>query len=291
LAALLAIVVCLAWPARADAQARRGRVVHVRPVRTHVVLAGGYYGGFYDPFWFSDPWYGYYGYPGPWGYPAPFPYRYNMDPGASLRLEVKPQDAEVYVDGYYAGIVDDFDGVFQRLPVTPGEHEIELFLDGYRSVQQKVYATPRNTFKLKYAMEKLGPGEQSEPRPQPANPPQAAAPPPQVMPPQAPPSGRGPGGRRLPPPPPQAAGAPRTADASAYGTLSIRVQPAEADVLIDGEKWRGPEAQDRLMVEVPEGRHMVEIQKTGYRTYVTDVQVRRGETTTLNVSLRTQDER
>jgi PEGA domain len=110
------------------------------------------------------------------------------------------------------------------------------------------------------------------------------------MPPQAPPPGRGPGGRPLPPAP-QAPGTPRTADASAYGTLSIRVQPAEADVLIDGERWRGPEAQDRLMVEVPEGPHKVEIQKTGYRTYVTDVQVRRGETTTLNVSLRTQDER
>src|SRR5436309_13065679 len=87
-----------------------------------------------------------------------------MDPGASLRLEVKPQEAEVYVDGYYAGIVDDFDGVFQRLPVTPGEHEIELYLDGYRSVRQKVMASPRNTFKLKYTMERLGAGGQQEPR-------------------------------------------------------------------------------------------------------------------------------
>jgi hypothetical protein len=62
-------------------------------------------------------------------------------------------------------------------------------------------------------------------------------------------------------------------------------------VLIDGEKWRGPEVQDRLIVDVAEGRHTVEIQKSGYRSYVTDVQVRRGDTTPLNVSLRTQDER
>jgi hypothetical protein len=290
LVALLASVVCLAWPARADAQAGRGRVVHVRPVRTHVVFAGGYYGGFYDPFWFSDPWYGYYGYPGPWGYPPPYGRYYNMDPGASLRLEVKPQDAEVYVDGYYAGVVDDFDGVFQRLPVTPGEHDLELYLDGYRSVRQKVYATPRNTFKLKYTMERLGAGDQQEPRPQSPNAPQAVvAQPPQPMPPQTPPAGRGPV-RRLPPSPPQAPGAPRSAEASAYGTLSIRVQPAEADVLIDGEKWRGPEAQDRLIVEVAEGRHTVEVQKPGYRSYMTEVQVRRGDTTTINVSLRTQNE-
>jgi len=68
------------------------------------------------------------------------------------------------------------------------------------------------------------------------------------------------------------------------------VQPAEADVLIDGEKWRGPEAQDRLIVEVAEGRHTVEVQKPGYRSYMTEVQVRRGDTTTINVSLRTQNE-
>jgi hypothetical protein len=283
LAALLAGVIFLAWPARADAQVRRGRIVRAVPVRTHVVIAGGYYGGFYDPFWFYDPWYGYHG---PWGYPPPFPYRYYYDPGASLRLEVKPEEAEVYVDGYYAGVVDEFDGVFQRLPVTPGEHEIELYRDSYRSVRQKVYATPRNTFKLKYTMERLAAGEQQEPRPEPASRPPAGAPP-QSMP---PPAGGGPGGRRLPPLPPQAPGAPRAGETSAYGTLSIRVQPADADVLIDGEKWRGPEVQDRLIVEVTEGRHTVEIQKAGYRTYVTDVQIRRGETSTLNVSLRNQNE-
>jgi len=68
------------------------------------------------------------------------------------------------------------------------------------------------------------------------------------------------------------------------------VQPADADILVDGEKWRGPDAQDRLVVEVAEGRHTIEIQKSGYRTYVTDVEVRRGDTTTVNVSLRTQNE-
>jgi hypothetical protein len=66
------------------------------------------------------------------------------------------------------------------------------------------------------------------------------------------------------------------------------VQPGDADVLVDGERWRGPAGQERLIIEVPEGRHTVEIQKSGFRTYVTEVDVRRGETTPLNVSLRTQ---
>jgi len=281
----IAALLISVWPARADAQ------WHRRPGRASVVVVGAYY----DPFWAYDPWYGFYDYQYPYGPYPPFRYPYYAyDRGGSIRLEVKPKEAEVYVDGYYAGVVDDFDGMFQRLSVEPGEHEIELYLDGYRAVKQRVYVTPRHTFKLKYTMEKLGPGEQPEPRPEPPNPPtpQAGAQPPTPrMPPTAP--GRGPAGRRTPPPPQSPApGQPGTQrpDTSAYGSIAIRVQPADADILVDGEKWRGPDAQDRLVIEVAEGRHTIEIQKSGYRTYVTDVEVRRGDTTTVNVSLRTQNE-
>ena len=84
--------------------------------------------------------------------------------------------------------------------------------------------------------------------------------------------------------------APRPGDASMYGSLAIRVQPADAEILIDGETWRGPDSQDRLIVDVAEGPHTVEIRKAGYRTYVTQVNVRRGESTPLNVSLRAQED-
>ncbi len=292
--ALVALVVVFGLTSNAEAQRRGGRVV----VAPRVVVGGGFYSPYYyDPFW--DPWYGYsyaYQYPwGPYGYP---PYRgYRMDAGASLRLEVKPKEAEVYVDGYYAGIVDDFDGTFQRLSVTPGEHEIELFLDGYRTVHQKVYVTPRKTFNVKYSMERLAAGEQPEPRPQPEEPPpgsQAGPPRRGEMPPpmpQEPPQGRAPARRPQPMPPQQPREMPRAGtQAGGYGTLAIRVQPGDAEVMIDGEKWRGPSAQDRLVVDVAEGSHTVQISKAGYRTYVTDVQVRRGETSPLNVSLRSQEE-
>jgi hypothetical protein len=214
---------------------------------------------------------------------------------------VKPKEAEVFVDGYYAGIVDDFDGTFQRLNVSPGEHEIELWLDGYRTVRQKVYLTRDNTFKVKYQMERLAAGQAPEPKPQPLAPPQDGNQP-RMQPPQAMP--RGPMTRRMPPPPPmppqqQPPDDPRGPDAPrgpdgprggqrnlAYGTLAIKVQPGDAEVSIDGENWRGPGQQDRLTVEVAEGSHTVEIRKSGYRTYVTQVDVRRGQTTPLNVSLR-----
>ena len=73
-----------------------------------------------------------------------------------------------------------------------------------------------------------------------------------------------------------------------YGTVAIRVQPVDAEVSIDGENWRGPGGADRLMIEIAEGSHTVESRKPGFRTYVTQVEVRRGETATLNVSLRSE---
>src|SRR5207244_4643621 len=73
-------------------------------------------------------------------------------------------------------------------------------------------------------------------------------------------------------------------------TITSLVQPNDAEILIDGERCRVPDAQESLVVGVAEGRHTNEVQKSGFRTYVTEVQVRRGETTTVNVSLRTQDE-
>ena len=74
----------------------------------------------------------------------------------------------------------------------------------------------------------------------------------------------------------------------AYGSLAIRVQPNDAEISIDGEPWRAPGGQERLIVEVAEGSHTVEIRKSGYRTYVTQIEVRRGGTTPLNVSLRSE---
>jgi PEGA domain len=266
------------FTATSNAQVYRGH--------SRVVVVGGYYRPyFYDPFWFN-PWFGYqwgWGYP-PYPYPGPY-----LAPDASVKLEVKPNKAEVYVDGYYAGIVDDFDGAFQRLHVAPGEHELELYLDGYRAVKQKIYLTADNTFKVKYALEKLGAGEQAEPRPQPPNPPPAAQGAPPMPPPGYPPAQQPPPGsvRRVPSGPPQPGGEPRGGPQGAYGSLAIRVQPNDAEISIDGEPWRGP-GQERLVVEVAEGSHTVEIRKSGYRTYVTQVDVRRGATTPLNVSLRSE---
>jgi hypothetical protein len=83
---------------------------------------GGRYGSFYDPFYPWDGGYGAYGYPSS-------SYGYGLE--GSLRLKIKPRDAQVFVDGYYVGLVDDFDGVFQRLEIEAGPHRIEVRAPGF----------------------------------------------------------------------------------------------------------------------------------------------------------------
>jgi hypothetical protein len=184
-----------------------------------------------------------------------------------------PREAEVYVDGYLVGTVDDFDGWSQRLRIQPGEHEIEIYLEGHRSVRQKMLFRPGETYKIRATLEKLGPGEEAAVRPAPA--PGAATParePAYPLPPD----------RGYPAPPPHA---PARTPQRGFGTLSIRVQPTDAVVVVDGERWDRPDGDPRLSVELSAGSHQVEVRKDGHKPYVSNVQVRSGEVTTLNVSL------
>lgn len=93
---------------------------------------------------------------------AQFPF---FDHGSGLRFQVEPAETEIFIDGYYVGRVDDYDGFFQRLRFPPGEHEIELYLGGYRSVQQKVLVQPGATFRVRHAMAALQPGDTPDARP------------------------------------------------------------------------------------------------------------------------------
>jgi hypothetical protein len=215
--------------------------------------------------------------------PAPYGYPYRFAAESNVRLDIKPKQAAVYVDGYFAGQVDDFDGVFQRLHVMPGQHELIVYLAGYHSLHEQLYLSPNATRKISAKMEPLRAGEPNDPMPEPVNPPadEFQAPPPERMPPPRP------GARRIPPPPPENGGPSSTSSTSSPGgTVAIRVQPAATEVLIDGERWTSPAQEDgRLLVQLSEGRHVLTIHRSGYRDFSTDVDVRRGETTPINVSL------
>jgi hypothetical protein len=247
-----------------EAQAQRHRGVHSGGGRSVVVV-----GGFFHRPWFYDPWYGW-GYPYGW-YPPPYAYGGRYDDSSALRLQVEPKETEVFIDGYYAGTVDDFDGVFQRLRLEPGEHEVQLYLARHRSITQKVYLQPAATFRVRHTMQPLAAGETPDPRP---NPP--ASPPPQTG--QYDALGRR--DRTERPGPPE-----RPARDSEFGALAIRVQPGGAEVFVDGERWDGPDGSDRLIIQLAEGEHRIEVRREGFATYSSVVRVRRGETEALNVSL------
>lgn len=70
-----------------------------------------------------------------------------------------------------------------------------------------------------------------------------------------------------------------------FGTLSIQARPADAEVLIDGERWPITEDTGLLQLQLAPGRHRVEIRSPGLLPFVREVAVRAGDTTTLNVAL------
>ena len=275
-----AALMLFSWPTEVDAQRRAvRRAPRSRPVlRTNARYgpARGYrpyaYRSYrYRPYMYGVYGYGGYGYGGWGGYP--YYGGYGGYERGSLRLQVKPEATEVYVDGYYAGIVDSYDGFFQRLHLPAGQHDVELRLEGFRSIQEQMYLTEGSTYRIEHDMEPLGPGETTAPPPTPP-----------VTPPQAP-------GQAAAPPFGGAPDAPSALrEVTDFGRLAIRVQPTDAVILVDGEEWRSPDAA-RLELELGLGRHRIEVSREGYERYLTDVEVRPGETTTVNVSLpRNEDE-
>ncbi len=225
-----------------------------------------YYAPRYSFGWFSRPYYYpyyyspyYYGAGGYYGY-GPYRRGHYRD-GGSLRVIVDPERTRVYVDGYYAGVADDFDGIFQRLNVEPGRHDITLRLEGYRTQHFKVYVPYDQTIKIHYDMVR-GTGEASSD---------------------------------------EFAGRPddyarfegddddrwdrdewdrdRDGDRDG-GTVRLEVRPRDASVYVDGE-FHGRQSTLRL----PAGRHRVEVVHPGYRTVEREVDVRPGRTTDLAVDL------
>ena len=135
-----------------------------RDSRVYVYPDYRYYNRYYDPwgyggfglgYFYYSPWGwapGYYGHPGYYGYSGyGGHYGYGGRYGAygyelgSVRLKVKPRDAEVFVDGYFAGQVDDFDGIFQALKLDSGGYRIEIRKPGYETLHFDVRVQPERT--------------------------------------------------------------------------------------------------------------------------------------------------
>ena len=116
-AALLMTLVPVSAPA-----AGRGFVVIGRP------YFGGYYGGWYRPFW--GPYWG----PGYYGY-------YNS---GQVKLDTHVKDAEVFINGAFAGTTHQN----KTMHLRPGSYNIEIRHAGLTKFQQRVYVVAGKTLHL-----------------------------------------------------------------------------------------------------------------------------------------------
>ncbi len=129
------------------------------PLRFRPYYAGAVGLGLYDPFW---PGYGSGGYGSPaysygydpsdgYGVPSPPP-TYGGYPDSSsdqtsgnVRLLVEPSTAQVYVDGYYVGTVEDFNHSLAGMNIEAGPHRIEFRAPGYETLTLDVKIESRRT--------------------------------------------------------------------------------------------------------------------------------------------------
>lgn len=258
-AAILVLILAVAvlWSSASQAQHHpRGRVVVGVGVGVGYPYPAPYFYPYVSPwYWWGPYWWG----PYPYFYPY---FSYNV---SSLRIDVEPNHAQVFVDGYLAGEVDRFDNAFQRLEVAPGGHEITIYLEGYRTYREQMYLEPGGDRTLQFRLEALPPGEISEPPPPPTPVSQE----------------------------PAAQAEARTGhhEGQAYerparqGTLSLRVDPGDAEIRIGSATWAAG-AEGRASISLPEGRHTLEVRKPGYEPYVQDILIRPGGTLRLTVTLK-----
>jgi PEGA domain len=115
--------------------------------------------GYYPYGYYPYASYGYgYGYPGyypppVYDYAPPLAYGgsgYDVRPGGvgGVRVQDAPKNAQVFVDGNYAGVVDEFDGTFQHMDLAAGPHEVEIRIPGQQPRRYDVNVTAGQTLSL-----------------------------------------------------------------------------------------------------------------------------------------------
>ncbi len=104
-------------------------------VRGFVVVGRPYYGGWYRPYW--GPYWG-----PSWG-PAYGGFYSNPNAG-EVKLDTKVKDAEVFINGSYAGTTHQNKSMYLR----PGNYNIEIREGGRPAFNEKVYVVAGKTLHL-----------------------------------------------------------------------------------------------------------------------------------------------
>ena len=261
--------------------------------RHHHHYGCGHYGygshRYYSPYYgYYSPYYGYspYAYYPPYyrghRYYGDFGDRYDTDVhitvegdsgtrhgGAlgALDVDVEPQRAEIFVDGYLVGEADQFDGYPNYLWLDEGTYELAFYLEGYETVFRQYTIYPGVIIDID---DKLRPGQAIRPQPAAGYP-------------SAPGAGPGnepdPGSQPLDP-----------ATDPSIGRIAIVGSPADAAVYLDGHfvGTAGEIAELSAGLIVEPGDHVVELVRPGYSTKRLSISVPAGEQVDLNLSLREQ---
>jgi len=103
-------------------------------VRGYVVVGrpyyGGWYGGWYSPFW------------GP--YWAPYGGYYAHPNSGEVKIDTKVKDAQVFINGAYAGTTHENKSMYLR----PGSYNLEIREAGRTAYAEHVYVVAGKTLKL-----------------------------------------------------------------------------------------------------------------------------------------------
>jgi opacity protein-like surface antigen len=105
-------------------------------------LARGRVGVFVGPAFAPYGWYGWYGpYYGMYPYGPPF----GVPNAGEVKLDTKVKDAEVFIDGSYAGTV----GQLKTMTMRSGNYSIEIRAPGRTPFEQKIHVVAGKTMKLR----------------------------------------------------------------------------------------------------------------------------------------------
>jgi hypothetical protein len=276
--AFAALTLVLATSANASTVATGTNVAVATTATASAMIGGSFHGsiGFGGRYGYRHHgYYGYrshYGYRGSYGYYRPYYRHYGYGYGPSrygyggywrgegrggealgaIDLNVKPSKAEVFLDGKYIGVADQYDGFPSYLWLEEGVYTLTLYKDGYQTVSREIAIQPDLSIDLR---ERLVKGESTRPE-QPA-------------------------------PPAEKVVAP-TATGGDPGRLTISVAPDDAVIYLDGHFYgvASELAHVRSGLPIEAGEHTIEIVRPGYRTVERVIEIGAGESVSMEETLR-----
>lgn len=106
------------------------------------IIVSPYFGSrfFYDP-WLASP-YGWYGAYGPYGFYGTSP-QYHWDIG-KLKLTTNVEDADVYLNGAFAGKAEDL----KTIRLRPGKYHLKVSAPGYEPLKRQIFVVRGKTLKV-----------------------------------------------------------------------------------------------------------------------------------------------